>query len=163
RAFRDLGGFPADADIDEILMKLDVERLMAMNPAEMTPEQMSEQMKDLVTQLLDQGARLPKALFLFMKGMMYLNGAIAALAADGAARLVTRYDDVLACARNYEAFSSDFFAGVGPEGARIIIGTDPPDHTNLRRLVTKPFRPGAINDLEPRIRRLANELIDDLV
>src|SRR5439155_10362589 len=79
------------------------------------------------------------------------------------ALLVTRYDDVLGCASNYDAFSSEIFAGVGPEGARIIIGTDPPDHTNLRRLVTKPFRPGAIGALEPRVRQLAEQLLNDLI
>src|SRR4051812_27563310 len=77
----------------------------------------------------------------------------------GSARLVTRYDDVLACARNYDDFSSEIFAGVEPEGARIIIGPDPPDHTNLRRLVTKPFRPGTIGMLEPRVRDIATQAV----
>lgn len=44
----------------------------------------------------------------------------------------------------------------------MIITTDPPDHTQLRRLVTKPFRPGAIGALEPRIRQICEECLDDL-
>ncbi|MET0895527.1 MAG: AarF/UbiB family protein [Acidimicrobiia bacterium] len=81
-AFRDLGGFPADADLDRIADELNVEELQAMAPAEMEPEEMAAQMRDLVTKLVSYGARLPKDLFLFIKGMVYLNGAIATLAAD---------------------------------------------------------------------------------
>ena len=82
RAFRDLGGLPPDADVEEIVVQLDLERLRDMKPGELTPEQMNEQMKELVNQLLARGASLPKSLFLYMKGMIYLNGAISALAAD---------------------------------------------------------------------------------
>jgi ubiquinone biosynthesis protein len=81
RAFRDLGGFAPEADAVAIAAQLDVERLRAMQ-AELAPEQMADQMKELLNQLLDLGARLPKALFLYLKGMIYLNGAISALAAD---------------------------------------------------------------------------------
>jgi ubiquinone biosynthesis protein len=81
RSFRDLGGFPPDADVDAIVAGLDVETLRSAG-AQMSPEDMAAQMRDLVNQLLKHGAKLPKALFLFMKGMIYLNGAIAALASD---------------------------------------------------------------------------------
>jgi ubiquinone biosynthesis protein len=81
RSFRDLGGFPPDADLEAIAAQIDVEKLKTES-AEMSPDQMAAQMRDLVNQLLDHGAKLPKSLFLFMKGMIYLNGAIAALAAD---------------------------------------------------------------------------------
>jgi ubiquinone biosynthesis protein len=81
RAFRDLGGFAPNVDVDEIAAQLDVERLRTMQ-AELEPEQMAEQMQELLNQLIAQGARIPKSLFLFLKGMIYLNGAIAALAAD---------------------------------------------------------------------------------
>jgi ubiquinone biosynthesis protein len=81
KSFRDLGGFPPDADIEAIVAGLDIETLRAAG-AQMSPEDMAAQMRDLVNQLLRYGAKLPKALFLFMKGMIYLNGAIAALAAD---------------------------------------------------------------------------------
>jgi ubiquinone biosynthesis protein len=81
-AFRDLGGFPPDADLDRIAAELNVEELQDMAPAEMSPEEVAARMRELVTSLVSYGARLPKDLFLFIKGMVYLNGAIATLAAD---------------------------------------------------------------------------------
>jgi ubiquinone biosynthesis protein len=81
-AFRDLGGFPPDADLDRIAEELDIDELQSMAPAEMSPEELATQMRDMVTSLVGHGACLPKDLFLFMKGMVYLNGAIATLAAD---------------------------------------------------------------------------------
>jgi cytochrome P450 len=81
----------------------------------------------------------------------------------GNLHFVTRYDDVLTCTRDHGRFSSDVAAGMAPGGTRMIITTDPPDHTQLRRLVTKPFRPGAIAALEPRIRQICEECLDDLV
>jgi cytochrome P450 len=37
---------------------------------------------------------------------------------------------------------------------------DPPDHTRLRRLVMKAFTAGAVQQLRPRIERIADELLD---
>lgn len=80
----------------------------------------------------------------------------------GNMRLITRYDDVRAILRNHREFSSES-SSMGPEGVRSIIATDPPDHTKLRQLVTGPFRPAAIAALEPRIRVIAEGLVDDLI
>jgi ubiquinone biosynthesis protein len=80
--FRDLGGFPPDADLEKIATDLRIDELQSMAPAEMEPEEIAAQMRELVVSLVAYGARLPKDLFLFLKGMVYLNGAIAALAAD---------------------------------------------------------------------------------
>ena len=46
---------------------------------------------------------------------------------------------------------------------RVLIATDPPDHTLLRRVVSRPFTPRAIADLEPRIREIAATCVDDLL
>src|SRR5690606_15929357 len=37
---------------------------------------------------------------------------------------------------------------------------DPPDHTRLRRLVSKAFTPRRVQDLAPRIQQITDELID---
>ena len=37
---------------------------------------------------------------------------------------------------------------------------DPPDHSRLRRLVAKAFTAGAVQQLRPRIERIADELLD---
>lgn len=43
--------------------------------------------------------------------------------------------------------------------ARDLLSTDPPDHTRIRRLVSRTFSPNAIADLEPWIRELAARLL----
>ena len=81
---------------------------------------------------------------------------------------IPRYADVKEVARNHGAFSSDILIDIAfgpfnpaPE-ARYMIASDPPDHTRLRTLVMKAFTAQVVYKLEPRIRELANELIDEM-
>jgi cytochrome P450 len=80
--------------------------------------------------------------------------------------LVARYADVIAALRDHEKLSS-----VGPPpppeayqgrfaGARNMLGADPPQHSRLRRLVSRDFTPRRIRELEPQIRRIASDLLD---
>ncbi len=76
--------------------------------------------------------------------------------------LLSRYDDVRAC-----ALDADFIAGQGtlkprPPGMRpqFPMETDPPFHTALRRPLTPFFSPGVTEQYEPLIERIAHELID---
>lgn len=41
-----------------------------------------------------------------------------------------------------------------------MLTVDPPDHTRLRRLVSKAFTPNMIEELHPRIQQIADELLD---
>ena len=50
----------------------------------------------------------------------------------------------------------------GPEFSRHMLNVDPPDHTRLRRLVSRAFSPGRIAALEPAIRAIASNLLDEL-
>ena len=50
----------------------------------------------------------------------------------------------------------------GPEFSRHMLNVDPPDHTRLRRLVTRAFTPGRVAALEPAIRAIAGRLLDEL-
>ena len=50
----------------------------------------------------------------------------------------------------------------GPEFSRHMLNVDPPDHTRLRRLVSRAFVPGRIAALEPAIRAIAGNLLDEL-
>lgn len=97
--------------------------------------------------------------------------------------VVSRYQDVLEVLRQPRLFSSELGMGslmrgeVSPRLARpvtrntdvdiatlrILIATDPPDHTMLRRLVSRGFTPRAIAALEPRIRRIADSCVDSLL
>ena len=50
----------------------------------------------------------------------------------------------------------------GPEFSRHMLNVDPPDHTRLRRLVSRAFAPARIAALEPAIRAIASSLLDEL-
>lgn len=95
--------------------------------------------------------------------------------------VISRHRDVTAVLRDPATYSSasgmgDLMSG-GPgirgrrppsfaldlAGLRVLIATDPPDHTVLRRLVSKGFTPRHIAALEPRIRQLAEAMVADLI
>ncbi|MEU3755640.1 cytochrome P450 [Streptomyces olivoreticuli] len=42
-----------------------------------------------------------------------------------------------------------------------LLNIDPPDHTRLRRLVSKAFTPGRVAEFAPRVQELTDRLIDD--
>jgi cytochrome P450 len=50
----------------------------------------------------------------------------------------------------------------GPEFSRHMLNVDPPDHTRLRRLVSRAFVPSRVAALEPAIRAIADHLLDEL-
>jgi cytochrome P450 len=50
----------------------------------------------------------------------------------------------------------------GPAFSRHMLNVDPPDHTRLRRLVSRAFTPGRVAALEPAVRGLARSLLDEL-
>ncbi len=90
--------------------------------------------------------------------------------------MVSRYSGVQHVLRDTATFSSSAMAaGMGPAldtlvsqsaqagGFRWLLSADPPDHTQLRRMVSKPFVPRLIATLEPRISEVAEQLVDDLV
>lgn len=88
--------------------------------------------------------------------------------------VVTRYADVAAVLKQHEIFSSvgslqtnpevspavAAVLATGLESAKLMVEVDPPDHTRMRAAVNKAFTPQRIAQLEPRIREVANELID---
>jgi cytochrome P450 len=78
---------------------------------------------------------------------------------------VFRYEDCQAILRDAESWSSEF--GNLQPGEDVppssMLGTDPPAHTRLRSLVNKAFTPRIVSRLEPRMRALAGELLDDAV
>lgn len=105
---------------------------------------------------------------------------------------VTRYDDVSHVLRHPAVYSSqlgfqDVMQGDAARGGddhrrrramtdtgmgmmlqsfeelRVLIATDPPDHTRMRRLVSKPFSPRSIAALEPRIRQMCDQLVDEML
>ncbi|MEV4642357.1 cytochrome P450 [Actinoplanes sp. NPDC049548] len=79
--------------------------------------------------------------------------------------MVTRHRDVLAAAAD-PRLSSDprrVAAGarlLGTPASPSMLTTDPPDHTRLRRLVSRAFTARRVEGLRPRVRELAEELLD---
>ena len=79
--------------------------------------------------------------------------------AERGAVAVSRYDDVVFVLKNHELFSSAAMGSLTGSG-QMLIGSDPPDHTRLRSLVSRGFTPAMVDALEPRIREVATELLD---
>lgn len=91
--------------------------------------------------------------------------------------LITRHEDCNAVLRDATRFSSargwQMGVTLAPEAAALLDGSgyqtrgwvnsDPPDHTRLRGLVSSVFTPQRIATLEPRLRVLADELIDGFI
>jgi cytochrome P450 len=81
---------------------------------------------------------------------------------NGGHWVMTRFDDVAAILADPRRFSSRFVnvpKSAVPE-AMPIIGTDPPLHTDYRRLVAPFFSPKAIHNLEIRARALTLQMLD---
>lgn len=97
--------------------------------------------------------------------------------------LVARHRDVIeglhhpslySSERGYEAFMSGRVGPAGSEGrataigldrlfgSRVLIASDPPDHTLLRRIVSRPFTKKSIASWESRARALADDLVGEL-
>jgi hypothetical protein len=76
--------------------------------------------------------------------------------------VLTRYEDVCSALLDPETFSSTW--GPGPlkviSPVRMVLHLDPPEHGPLRAIIAKAFTPSAIRKLEPRVRELAEGLVD---
>ncbi len=80
-ALRDLGALPHDTDLDAVIADLGLDR-PPIDPTALTGEEMIHEVQRVVKALLGYGARLPKELMLYVKNMVFLDGAIARLAPD---------------------------------------------------------------------------------
>jgi cytochrome P450 len=86
------------------------------------------------------------------------------------------YDDVLRFLRDPELSADDQRAHPSPltevveqvigeeasRGSTAMLNRDPPDHTRLRRLVSKAFTPRMVEALTPRIQELVDQSLDSL-
>ncbi|HET9728893.1 MAG TPA: AarF/UbiB family protein [Acidimicrobiia bacterium] len=79
-ALRDLGAFPPDVDLREVFKELGLDR--TIDPTTLSADELVHELQELTKKLLAYGARAPKELMLFVKNMMFLDGAIARLAPD---------------------------------------------------------------------------------
>ncbi len=80
-AMCELGALPRDSDVDAVVADLGLEG-EPIDPTKLTPDELIAEVQRLVKSLLAYGARLPKELMLFIKNLIFLDGAIAAMAPD---------------------------------------------------------------------------------
>src|SRR5688572_29043341 len=85
--------------------------------------------------------------------------------------VLTRHRDVLAAAHDHETFSSaqglttehDELARIGLADNPPMVMTDPPIHTEFRRLVSRGFTPRQVESVEPTVRAFVVDRIDRLL
>ncbi|MET9415773.1 cytochrome P450 [Streptomyces klenkii] len=93
--------------------------------------------------------------------------------------LVPHHEDVRALLRDrrlgrtyLHRFSHEEFGRTAPPAAHEpfhvlnghgLLDLEPPDHTRIRRLVSKAFTPRTVENLAPVVARLAGELVEDLL
>jgi ubiquinone biosynthesis protein len=80
-ALRDLGALPSDTDIDAVIRDLGLDQ-PTIDPTSLNGEELVAEVQRIVKALLAYGAKLPKELMLYVKNMVFLDGAIARLAPD---------------------------------------------------------------------------------
>jgi ubiquinone biosynthesis protein len=80
-AVRDLGALPRDTDLDAMIKDLGLDR-PPVDPTTLTADQLVGEIRDIVRKLVEYGARMPKELMLFVKNLLFLDGAIAMHAPD---------------------------------------------------------------------------------
>ncbi len=80
-ALIDLGALPGGTDIPTLIKDLHLDG-PPIDPLSITPEQLLNEMREVVKKLLGYGARLPKELMLFIKDLLFLDAALATLAPD---------------------------------------------------------------------------------
>ncbi len=81
----------------------------------------------------------------------------------GGAWVLSRYEDcntVLRDHRRFRNYNPDY--GGTSHRVLVMLDLDPPDHTRIRALVSLAFTPRAIARLAPRIRRIADDLLDNI-
>jgi cytochrome P450 len=105
--------------------------------------------------------------------------------AAGIGVAITGYQDLLELGRDAEVFSRQLdkvegrrYVGIGknPVGAEVevllaqahphvpaLFTADPPTHTRHRKLVSQAFLPRRVRAMEPKVRAVANELVDAFV
>ncbi|MBU6316903.1 MAG: AarF/ABC1/UbiB kinase family protein, partial [Acidobacteria bacterium] len=80
-AMRDLGALPADTDLEAVIKDLRLDQPV-VDPTTLSGEELVAEVQRVVKALLGYGAKLPKELMLYVKNMVFLDGAMARLAPD---------------------------------------------------------------------------------
>ncbi|MCC6224932.1 MAG: AarF/ABC1/UbiB kinase family protein [Microthrixaceae bacterium] len=134
-AFRDLGALPTDTDLEQVYVDLGLDQA-PVDPTTMDPDQLVSEIQHVIKALLGYGARLPKILMLYVKNLMFLDGAIARLApnldilgefANLSLHMATAYGDHIAADMGVDAGDIQ----VSPEAIKATFGIVDPDVTQV--------------------------------
>jgi ubiquinone biosynthesis protein len=140
-ALRDLGALPPDVDVERVIRELKLDQA-PIDPTTLTGDQLVGELQQVIKGLLGLGARFPKELMLFVKNMVFLDGAIARLAPD-----LDLFGEIAAISVYFATRHGDRIAadvGVDPRGidvdltaVRASFGIEDPEtrltHRDLRR------------------------------
>jgi len=134
-ALRDLGALPPDTDIGAVIADLGLDK-PPIDPTQMSPEELVSELQRILKALLGYGARLPKPLMLYVKNMIFLDGAIGTLAPElDMFAVVTRIATHFATAHGATIAAQ---LGVSPtswemdlEGIKAGFGVDPNEKSSL--------------------------------
>jgi cytochrome P450 len=86
--------------------------------------------------------------------------------------VLSRFADVLEAFRDHDTFSSAGgialevrrpLGAVDPDGSRMMIEMDPPDHTTFRRLVSRVFTGNRVTRMEEQVRTIVGHYIDGVI
>ena len=80
-AMCELGALPVDVDVDRVITDLRLDRPV-VDPTTMDAEQLTQEIREMAKSLLEYGARMPKALMLFVKDMLFIDNSMATMAPD---------------------------------------------------------------------------------
>ncbi len=80
-AMCELGALPDDVDVDRVVTDLRLDQ-PPVDPLGMDAEQLTREIREMTKSLLEYGARMPKALMLFVKDMLFIDNAMATMAPD---------------------------------------------------------------------------------
>ncbi len=80
-ALRDLGTLPADTDVAAVIKDLGLDG-PPVDPTKLEPEELIAELQRIIKALLGYGARMPKPLMLYVKNLIFIDGAIANLAPE---------------------------------------------------------------------------------
>jgi ubiquinone biosynthesis protein len=80
-AIRDLGALPQDTDLEAVISDLGLDK-PPKDPTQMSAQELVDDIRDVVKKLTEYGASMPKELMLFVKNLLFLDGAIAMHAPD---------------------------------------------------------------------------------
>ena len=124
-AVRDLGALPPDTDLAAVAADLGLYD-ETVDPTSLAPEDLVAELRRVVKALLSYGARIPKELMLFVKNLMFLDGAIARLAPD-----IDLFAEI--------AHVAGYFAAAHGERLAREVGMDPADYDYDERGIKAAF------------------------